>query len=439
MTTIEIPYGKGKQWLEIEDSRLAACLMPACHCRPQLEPRAIVQEALEHPIGSPRLCDMARGKQKIVLITSDHTRPVPSAITLPLLLREIRSGNRAADITILIATGMHRAPTTAEMREKYSPAVCDHEKIVVHNAFDQGAMDFFGILPSGGELWLNHLIREADLVVSEGFVEPHFFAGFSGGRKSILPGVAAQKTVLYNHNASFIQDFHARQGILQGNPIHRDMSFAAKAAGLAFIQNVLLDENKQIIAAFAGDAEEAHAQGCRACEKMTSVPAVTADIVITSNGGYPLDQNLYQCVKGLTAAESCVKEGGVIILCAGLADGCGGDAFYHWFKDQPDAFAVTNKIQNVPPEKTTPDQWQAQILARVMQKAACYIVTEESNRQLVGDMHMRYAQNVNDALREAIKAVGENATVTVIPDGVSVIVRPTAPDATQREGDILNG
>jgi nickel-dependent lactate racemase len=423
MTTIEIPCGRGTQTLSLDERRLRACLTPAPPARPAMDQSAIVQNALEHPVGTPRLCELARGRRSVVLITSDHTRPVPSAITLPPYLREIRKGSPDANVTVLVATGMHRSPTPDEMRAKFSPAVCEREKIVVHNAFDDGAMAFFGTLPSGGELWLNRLVRDADLVVSEGFVEPHFFAGYSGGRKSILPGVAAKKTVLYNHNAAFIRDPLARQGILEGNPIHRDMAFAAKAAQLAFILNVLLDGDKRIIAAFAGDPEQAHARGCEACGRMNGVPAVQADIVVTSNGGYPLDQNLYQCVKGMTTAESCVREGGVIILCAGLEDGCGGDAFYHWFHDRADASRVTRDIQNVPAGDTAPDQWQAQILARVQQKAACYIVTGPENRQLIEDMHMRFFPGVNDALEYATRALGADAAVTVIPDGVSVIVR----------------
>lgn len=283
-------------------------------------------------------------------------------------------------------------------------------------------MAFFGRLPSGGELWLNRLIRQADIVVSEGFIEPHFFAGFSGGRKSILPGVAAKKTVLYNHNTQFIRHPLARQGSLYGNPIHRDMAFAAKAARLAFILNVLLDGEKRSIAAFAGDCEKAHEAGCQLCKEMTRVPAVREDIVITSNGGYPLDQNIYQAVKGLTAAEACVKLGGAIIMCAALGDEHGGKAFYHWFSDRGNAHEVLRDIDNIPPEETQVDQWQAQILARVLQKAACFFVTDEENRRTIEKMHMRWAENVNDALDAATRLLGMDASVAVIPDGVGVIV-----------------
>ena len=387
-----------------------------------LNQQAIVQEALENPIGTPRLCELVKDKAKIVVITSDHTRPVPSGVTMPLLLKEIRRGNPNAEITLLVATGMHRPTTEAELRAKYGDEIVDNETFVIHKAQEIENMAFFGTLPSGGELWLNKLVQEADLVVSEGFIEPHFFAGFSGGRKSILPGVASAKTVLYNHNAGFIASMKARQGNLDGNPIHRDMLFAAEQAKLAFILNVLIDAEKRVIAAVSGHHEQAHRTGCKLCEQFTRVTPVVSDIAITSNGGYPLDQNVYQSVKGMTAAESCVREGGAVIICAALGDGHGGEAFYRWFADRANAQEVAHAIESVPAESTFMDQWEAQILARVMLKANCWFVTGAENRELIETMHLRWAPDADTALAEATALLGENATVTVIPDGVGVIV-----------------
>ena len=267
---IEIPYGKGTQPLCVEDSRLRGVLTPTHTEHVDADQQELVREALATPIGSAPLHEIAKGKNKVVVITSDHTRPLPSAITLPLYLAEIRKGNPDADITILIATGVHRSPTKEEMLSKYGPAIVENEKLLVHNASDDASLVLMATLPSGGELWLNKLVAEADLVVSEGFVEPHFFAGFSGGRKSILPGVAGRRTVLYNHNASFIHARESRQGNLQGNPIHRDMAFAAETAKLAFILNVLLDGDKRIIAAFAGDSVKAHEAACALCLQQAS-------------------------------------------------------------------------------------------------------------------------------------------------------------------------
>lgn len=423
MTTLDIPYGKGYQRLEIDESRLAGVLRPAHGTLMQAEPTDIVCDALAHPIGSPRLCKLAKGKGRILVITSDHTRPVPSRVTMPLLLAEIRSGNPTAEIVILIATGMHRPTTEAELRHKLGDAIVDAETIVVHEAEKGGDMVYLGTLPSGGVLKLNKLLIWADLVVAEGFIEPHFFAGFSGGRKSILPGIAAKETVLYNHNAEFIAHPLAAQGSLEGNPIHRDMLYAAKKAGLKFILNVLLGEGHRIIAAYAGDPEAAHAEGCALSERLTHVSPIVAEIAVTSNGGYPLDQNLYQAVKGMTAAEACVMQGGAIIMCAALGDGHGGEAFYRWFAEHESPEGVARAIEHVPPEQTYMDQWEAQILARVLYRATCFFVTGEENRMLVEHMHMRWMPDVNTAIAAATAMLGKSTKITVIPNGVSVIVR----------------
>jgi nickel-dependent lactate racemase len=422
MAIIDIPYGRGTQKVHVSDSRLAGILTASESTLPRENPSAIVLDALVNPIGSPRLSELARGKRRILVITSDHTRPMPSGTTLPLLLEEIRAGSPDSKIRILIATGMHRAMTRSEQMERFGADLIARETIIMHQSDVDSEMAYCGQLPSGGELWLNKLVLWAELVVAEGFIEPHFFAGYSGGRKSILPGVASRKTVLYNHNAQFIADPRSTQGSLVHNPVHQDMAFAAKVAKLSFILNVLLDAEKRIASAYSGDPEKAHTAGCEACENASLVARAPADIVITSNGGYPLDQNLYQAVKGMTAAEQCVRPGGVIIMCAEMADGHGGEAFYRWFADREGPGQVLRDIENIPASKTLPDQWQAQILARVLLKARCIFVTGAENRALVESMHMMWAPNPNDALALAIGIAGDHASVTVIPNGVGVIV-----------------
>ena len=423
MVTLSIPYGKGTQQVSLDEARLAGILRPARDAVAQGDPALLVRMALETPIGSPRLCEQARGKRRILVITSDHTRPVPSRVTMPLLLEEIRRYNADAEIVILIATGMHRPTTEDELVHKLGCDIVRSETIVVHDAQKDADMVSLGTLPSGGVLRLNKLVTWAELVVAEGFIEPHFFAGFSGGRKSILPGVAAKETVLYNHNAQFIAHPLATQGSLAGNPIHGDMLFAAKAAKLAFILNVLLGENHRIVAAYAGEPEQAHAAGCDQSLALTRVTPVCAPIVITSNGGYPLDQNVYQAVKGMTAAEACVTQGGAIVMCAALGDGHGGEAFYRWFAQRESPAQVASEIAGVPANQTHMDQWEAQILARVLQKATCFFVTGVENRALVERMHMRWAPDAQTALGEATALMGAQARVVVIPDGVSVVVK----------------
>jgi nickel-dependent lactate racemase len=359
----------------------------------------------------------------VLIITSDHTRPMPSKITMPLLLSIIRKASPHADIRILLATGMHRPTTAEEMVDKFGPEIVQNETIQNHIAGKDEDMVFKGILPSGGELWLNCLVDWADLILAEGFIEPHFFAGFSGGRKSILPGIASHKTVLYNHNAGFIDDPHSVQGSLLGNPLHRDMCHAAKAASLAFILNVRLDNEKRIVAAYAGDPTKAHEAGCRDCLALNSADKAEGDIVITSNGGYPLDQNIYQAVKGMSTGAACVRPGGVIIMAAECINGHGGEDFFNWLASAKAPAEVAEKIAPIPPVHTLPDQWQAQILARILIKARCIFVTRPENEMLVKSMHMTYAPDLDTALETAYSWVGQSASVVVIPNGAEIIVR----------------
>ena len=419
---IRIPYDRSHIEAEIADSRVLAVLEPSLPLLPENQ-EELVTKALENPINSPRLCDLSEKKHNILVITSDHTRPVPSKITMPLLLSEIRSKNPNVNIKILIATGLHRSMTDAEMDDKFDAELVSNEEFINHDGYDEKNMVFKGILPSGGELWLNNLMNWADLVVSEGFIEPHFFAGFSGGRKSILPGIASERTVCANHCAAFISDSRAKAGVLDDNPIHKDMLFAAKAAKLSFILNVTLDTEKRITAAFSGDSEIAHKAGCEYMTRKCGVGAVPADIAITSNGGYPLDQNIYQAVKGMTAAEACVKPNGVIIMVSACRNGHGGEQFYRYFKESASSSELLEQLNKVSQADTLPDQWEAQILARILSKNRVILVADEAIKKIAEDMFMTWASDLTEALRLAEEMTASDATVTIIPDGVSVIVK----------------
>jgi len=419
---VNFPYGKEFLSLDIPESRLQGVLVSNLHhYEPKADQFALVEEALKNPIGSAPLCELAKGKKNVVLIASDHTRPVPSKAIVPPMLREIRKGNPDADITILIATGCHRETTVEELRSKFGDEIVDTEKIVVHDC-DLSPLAKVGTLPSGGECILNKLVVDADLVVAEGFIEPHFFAGFSGARKSILPGIASRTTVLANHCSEFIAHPCARTGILEGNPIHQDMVWAARAAKLAFIVNVVINEKKEGIFAVAGDIEAAHKVGCDFLSSLCKVDAKPADIAITTNGGYPLDQNIYQAVKGMTAAEATVKKGGVIIMCAKSNDGHGGEGFYHQMADEPDIEKTLATFMARGRNETEADQWQTQIYIRVLQRATVIYVSE-APEEMVKGLHLVPAHSLEEALAMAEELVGsKDATITAIPDGVSVMV-----------------
>ena len=267
---------------------------------------------------------------------------------------------------------------------------------------------------------------EADLLVAEGFIEPHFFAGFSGGRKSVLPGIAARKTVIFNHNAAFIDSPCARTGVLDGNPIHTDMLYAARAARLSFICNVVINSEKEVICAVAGDVEQAHAKGREFLCSQCMVKSVPSEIVITTNGGYPLDQNIYQAVKGMTAAEATINPGGVIIMLAKSNDGHGGESFYRTFRDNKDLNQLMETFLATPPEQTIIDQWQSQIFARVLLRAQVIYVSDAPD-DIVRDLHMIPAHSLEEGVAKADEILAqrgiERAKILAIPDGVSVIVQ----------------
>ncbi len=416
-------YGKGKVKGNFDDDRLVGCLLSRLHeFKSELSETEIVKRALENPIGTKPLSEMVKGKKNVVIIASDHTRPVPSRVIMPLMLEEIRKGEPTADITILIATGCHRGTTKEELIHKFGEEIVEKEKIVIHDCLADKDMVSLGILPGGGELIINKLAVEADFLCSEGFIEPHFFAGFSGGRKSVLPGIASRQTVLANHCAEFIASDHARTGVLKDNPIHTDMLFAAKKANLAFIVNVVIGAEKQGLYAVAGDCKKAHLKGVEFLEQYAEVEATPADIAISTNGGYPLDQNIYQAVKGMTAAEATVKENGVIIMLAASNDGHGGEYFYNTFKNEKSNEVLAEQFAATPRNKTIPDQWEAQILVRILRKHKVIYVSELYN-QMIRDFHMIPAKTLEDALKKAEEILGRKGTVAAIPDGVSVIVK----------------
>lgn len=419
--TIPIPYYTSTLALHVEEENLKAVLTAKMHgFHAEKSQEQLVLDALEHPVGSPRLRTLAEGKRKIVIVTSDHTRAVPSKITLPLLLKEIRSGNPDADITILIATGLHRPTTEEEQRRMFGDEIVDHEKIAINNAFDPEQFVELCVLPSGAVFQVNRLAAECDLLVTEGFVEPHFFAGFSGGRKSILPGICSERTVNENHSYKAVSHPRSNSGMLKDNPIHADMLCAAKAVNVQFIFNVALDGEKKIVAAWAGDLEQAHEAGVAFIRQWSQCPVVTGDIVITSNGGYPLDQNLYQSPKAMATAEACAGEDGVIIMCCSCCDGMGGAHFGQLIqRGTPDE--IDRYLSSIPPEKTIPEQWCTQVCVRVLRKHPVILVTTFLNHDEVRKANMIPASTPDEALEIAYRLKGKQASVVVIPDGVSVL------------------
>ena len=415
---VHLPYGKTSIPIEAPPERVITSrlrdMKSAC------SGRQLVVQAMQQPIGSPRLCELAKGRKNAVVIISDHTRPVPSREILPPMLQELRQGNPEIDVTLLVATGCHRATSMQELALKLGPELVRQEKIVVHDAFCPERNTQLGFLPSGAPLIVDRLAAETELLVAEGFIEPHFFAGFSGGRKSVLPGVCSAATVLGNHCGSFIAHPAARTGNLEQNPIHLDMEAAAELARLQYIVNVVIDEEKNTVAAFAGDFRKAHAAGAAFLRRYCQAEPIFGDVVVTTNGGAPLDQNLYQCVKALTAAEATASPGGTIILCAEMADGIGGEQFYRDMKSCASPAQLYAELSSRPQAQTVPDQWQTQILCRVRMRHRVIFVTRPEMQAAIEDMKLEYAPDLQTAL-----AMAGGGSLTVVPDGVGVCIRST--------------
>ena len=421
MKTIRIPYYTSSLDLHIEEKNLKAVIYAGTDSfHADKSETELIEDSLAHPIGTPRLRELARGKKKITLITSDHTRAVPSRLTLPILMKEIREGNPEAEITILIATGLHRATTEEEQRRMFGDEIVDRERIVVNKAFEKDQHRFVCTLPSGAELWVNREALDCDLLISEGFIEPHFFAGFSGGRKSVLPGICNAATVNENHSYKAIASPFSAAGVLAHNPIHEDMVYAARAVKLAFILNVALDSEKKVIASFAGDMEEAHEKGVAFVRSLAQCPGVAGDIVVTSNGGYPLDQNLYQSPKAVATAEACCRDGGVIIMCCSCADGMGGTNFEKLMV-MGSVGEIEEYLSKIPPKESISEQWCVQIYARILKKHKVILVTTYLDHELVRKANMIPASTPDEALEIAYGMMGRDAEVVVIPDGVAVL------------------
>ena len=423
--TISLPYGAGEISAQVEESRLLGVVQSQLEEYEAKEsPEELIRRSMEEPIGTPRLEELAKGKKKVVVLCSDHTRPVPSKLILPPMLKAIRQGNPQAEITLLIATGCHRGTTRQELVNKLGAEMAEKEHIVIHDCGAEEDMVDLGVLPSGGRLRVNKAAVEADLLVAEGFIEPHFFAGFSGGRKSVLPGIAAQETVYANHCSRFIDDPHARAGILEGNPIHRDMVWAARKAKLAYIVNVVLGGKGQVIGSFAGDFDKAHRAGTEFLASLCQKEAPQADIVVTSNNGSPLDQNIYQAVKGMSTAEVVCRKGGVIVIAAKCEDGSGGEEFWRTFREEKDPKVIMDNILATPQDKTQADQWQSQVFARVLMKCHVVLVSQAPD-EMVRDLHMTPAHSLEEGLELAQKLLGDpQAKILAVPQGISTILRP---------------
>ena len=377
------------------------------------DPASQFQEACRHPIGSEPLEALVAPSDDVLIITSDATRPVPNEVLIPWILEELPVPTE--QVTVLLGNGTHRPNTPEELEEMFGADIAREVTILNHDAFDEDKNELVGTSDSGTEVWLNERYLEADVRIVVGFIEPHFFAGFSGGAKGVAPGIAGIETIFRFHRADIIGHPRSTYGILEDNPVRQEVLDAVALAPPEFMVNVTLNYDKEITGFYVGDYYEAHLEGCRAV-KASSMAAVPDHfpIVVTSNSGYPLDRNLYQAVKGVSAAARIVEEGGTIFLASECRNGLPDHGNFGKLMQEGDTPQdVLDAVYEMEPIL---DQWQAQTLATILQRADV-AVHAALDADVLQSCKLDVVEDLNEAVHERISALNGSARVAVLPDG----------------------
>ena len=406
----------GRNGLEV-DLPVGVTLIEPSH-RPGLtDERSAVIDALRSPIAGPALASLARPGQRAVVVFSDITRPVPNRRILPPLLAELdAAGVRREDITLLNATGLHRPNTRDELVEMLGEEIVESYRVVNHVASDAASLELVGRTSRGTAVLLDREYLRADLRILTGFVEPHLFAGFSGGAKSLLPGVSGEATVQSNHGAAILADRRATWGVTEGNPVFAEAREVAQLAPPSFILNVTMNREREITGVFAGELLAAHDAACAFARESAMQPvAEPFDVVVTTNSGYPLDMNLYQAVKGMSAAAQVTKPGGAIVLAAECAEGVGHGHFVDLLTSRESPRELLDDIFS--PGFQVIDQWQVQILAELLLRHSIYLYSDRLNVADVRRAHLRPSADVAATVAELRAAIGPAARVAVMPEG----------------------
>jgi nickel-dependent lactate racemase len=407
---VRLAYGTTGLDVDVPDD---ACVVWPRAVTALAEPAAAFAAALRNPLGAAPLRELARGRRRVVVSICDVTRPQPRAAVLRAILDELADVVRDEAVTVLVATGTHRGCTPGELTAMLGAAVVGRLRVVNHDARDEASLADLGVLGAGVPTRLNHLWMDADLRISTGVVEPHFFAGFSGGPKMIAPGLAGLDTVLALHDERRIGDPRATWGVLEGNPVHDDVRAIARVAPSHFSIDVTLGAGHEVACVFAGELFAAHAAAVAEARAavMCNVPQ-RFDVVVTSNAGYPLDQNLYQAVKGMAAAARVVKPGGTIVCAAACRDGL------------PDGGAYARLVQSGPFDPsgpTVPDQWQVQIQAAVQRQARVVVKSDGVPPATLRRCGFEPTDDVSATVREALARGGAGARACVLPAGPRVV------------------
>jgi lactate racemase len=412
---IGLAYGTGRLDVEFPDGQTTVI---APEHRPAVadEP-AVLRAALRQPVSGPPLRELVRGGQRIAISACDGTRPQPRDLMIPAVLEELDGLVDLDDVVVLVATGTHRGNTEPELRAMFGDEIVDRVRIVNHDARDRDALRWCGTFGAGVPVWLNRHWVDADVRITTGFVEPHFFAGFSGGPKMVAPGLAALETVLTLHDAARIGDPRATWGVIDGNPVHDDVRAIAAGTGVDFGFDVVLNRDQRIVSAFAGDLPTMHAAAVATAREVAMRPVERPfDVVVTTNSGFPLDQNLYQSVKGMSAAYQVVRPGGTIICAAECSDGFPDHGEYRQLlASTPSPGALLAEIGRR--DHTVPDQWQVQIQARIQANVRVVMHTSYLSDDELAAVHLEQTSDISKCVAQH----GPQATVCVLPEGPQTI------------------
>jgi nickel-dependent lactate racemase len=383
---------------------------------------AALRAALEQPIQSAALAAKVRAGDRVAIVHSDITRATPNDRILPVLVATLEAAGVARrDITLLNALGTHRPQTDAELRRMLGSGIVENYRCFQHDANDDANLIALGHTTRGHPVRLNRHYLEAEIRILTGFIEPHFFAGFSGGPKGVLPAIAGAESVYSNHGYDMIAHPSATWGVTEGNPIWEEMREVALRTNPTFLLNVTLNAERQITGVFAGGMLAAHAAGCAFVKENAMVPvAAPFDIVITTNGGYPLDQNLYQAIKGVSAANRILRDGGTIIVAAACADGLPEHGRYAaLLAEGGSPRGVLEMIAR--PGFCQPDQWQVQMQANIQLRAEVYVRSDGLTDEQIGRALLRPCHDIERTVAEIEAKLGHPATICVMPEGPQTI------------------
>ncbi len=413
---VALAYGRGRKVIDVPD---ATTVITPSEAPGLPDERRAFQDAVRDPIDAPPLRDVASSDSTVAIVIADLTRPSPSERLVPWILDELAHVPRR-NVVIINGTGSHRANTREELIQMLGREVVDTVRIVNHNAFDDASLTHLGRTSYGGEIWINSEYLNADVRIVTGFVEPHFFAGFSGGPKGIVPGVAGIRTIMHLHNAQMIGDPRSTWARLEGNPVQGEIREAVAMAPPHFMVNVALNARREITALWAGHYLTAHEVACRFVMEHAMCPVdAPFDIVITTNSGYPLDQNLYQTVKGMSAAARIVKPGGAIIAVAECSDGLPDHGnFKDLLRMRRSAAELLAMIEA--PGFEMYDQWQAQSQALVQRKAEVYLYSSLDPETVRGAMLIP-THDIEATLMMLRERYGPHARIAVLPEGPQTV------------------